>query len=82
MAFFSFCVQHSVELFFEWIPRAMNDKADYVLKVLDYDDWGLAVELFEILNRKWGPFAIDWFASEHNAKVATFYTRFWCEKTL
>ena len=29
---FSFCVQHSVELFFEWIPRDMNDKADYFSK--------------------------------------------------
>ena len=60
----------------------MNNKADYLLKILGYDDWGLSVELFELLNRKWGPFAIDWFASEHNAKVATFYTSFWCEKTL
>ena len=79
-AIFSFCTQHSVELYFEWIPRTLNDKADYFSKLLDYDDWGLSVKLFEILNKKWGPFAIDWFASEHNAKVDTFKTRFWCEK--
>ena len=44
-------------------------------------DWGIAAVLFEILSKKWGPFAVDWFASEYNAKVEQFYTRFWPEKS-
>ena len=66
---------------FEWIPRTLNDKADYFPKILDSDDWGLSSKLFDIISSRWGPFAIDWFGSEHKAKVVTFYTRFWCERT-
>ena len=78
---FSVCVRYSIELDFELIPRTLNDKADYFSKILDSDDWGLSSKLFDIISSRWGPFAVDWFASEHNAKVATFYTRFWCERT-
>ena len=78
---FSICVRYSIELDFEWIPRTLNDKADYFSKILDSDDWGLSSKLFDIISSRWGLFAVDWFASEHNAKVATFYTRFWCERT-
>ena len=78
---FSICVRYSIELDFEWIPRTLNDKADSFLKILDSDDWSLSSKLFDLISSRWGPFAVDWFASEHNAKVATFYTRFWCERT-
>ena len=78
---FSVCVRYSIKLDFEWIPRTLNDKAGYFSKILDSDDWGLSSKLFDIISSRWGPFAVDWFASEHNAKVATFYTRFWCERT-
>ena len=78
---FSICVQYSIELDFKWIPRTLKDKAGYFSKILDSDDFGLSSKLFDILSSRWGPFAVDWLASEHNAKVVTFCTRFWCEKT-
>ena len=65
----------------EWIPRAINDKADYFSKIFDSDDWGFSRKLFDIINKQWRPFAIDWFASEHNAKFEKCYSRFWCEKS-
>ena len=65
----------------EWLPRELNDKSDYFSRILDFDDWGIAAVLFEILSKKWGPFAVDWFASDYNAKVEQFYTRFWSEKS-
>ena len=49
--------------------RSLNNKADYfVSKIIDYNDWGLASCLFSVVSEKWGPFTVDWFASEHNAK--------------
>ena len=59
----------------------MNDKADYFSKILESDDCGLASKLLDIISSRWGSFTVDWFVSEHNAKVATFYTRFRCERT-
>lgn len=79
---FSVCVKNSITLDVEWIPRTENEKADYYSKIIDYDDWGLSTELFNYLNEFFGPLQIDWFASEHNAKLPCFFSRFWCENTL
>ena len=46
---FSVCVRYSIELDFEWIPRTLNDKADYFSKILDVDDWGLSSKLFDMM---------------------------------
>ena len=73
---FSYCVENCVILDVESIPRTLNEKADYFSKIIDFDDWGLSAELFYILQSKWGPLDVDWFVSEHNAKLERFYTRF------
>ena len=31
-------------------PRSLNDKADYLSKIIDYDDWELAPEFFQQLD--------------------------------
>ena len=59
------------------VTRTLNQKADYLSKIIDCDDWGLSIRLFNLLNQLWGPFKTDWFASEHNAKTERFYSRFW-----
>ena len=61
---FSLCIQYSIHLELKWLPRELNDKSDYFSRILDFDDWGIAAVLFEILSKKWGPFAVDWFASD------------------
>ena len=60
------------------VASRLNQGADYLSKVIDYNDWGLSGELFNLLDQRWGPFEVDWFASEHNAKTVKFYSRFWC----
>ncbi|MCG7876850.1 MAG: DNA N-6-adenine-methyltransferase [Candidatus Thiodiazotropha endolucinida] len=76
---FSFCAVNCITLEIEWIPRTLNQKADYISKIIDSDDWGLSLETFHMLSLRWGPFDMDWFASEHNAKIPRFYSRFWNE---
>ena len=46
-------------------------------RIVDNDDWGISVELFQLLQNRFGQLQIDWFASEHNAKLPRFYSRFW-----
>ena len=51
---FSFCFKFGIDLDIQWVPRSLNDKADYLSKIVDYDDWELAPETFHRLNDLWG----------------------------
>ena len=35
----SMCLLNSITLEVEWIPRSANDRADFLSRVMDYDDW-------------------------------------------
>ena len=59
------------------MPRSLNDKADYLSKIIDYDDWELAPEFFQQLDGLWGPYTVDCFASHYNKKVPKYFLRFW-----
>ena len=67
----------------EWIPRNLNEKADYYSKIVDYDDWSTSVVFFEYLDRipGWGPYNFDRFADFHNKKCIKFNSRFWTPGT-
>ncbi|VDI73126.1 Hypothetical predicted protein [Mytilus galloprovincialis] len=69
------CLKFNVSLEVEWIPRAENEIADYISRIIDTDDWGVAVHVFEYLDSLWGPHEIDWFASDHNHRLPVFYSR-------
>ncbi|XP_033731731.1 uncharacterized protein LOC117321407 [Pecten maximus] len=60
-----------------WIPRTKNKKADYLSKIVDPDDWGISVKVFKQLERLWGPYDEDWYASDYNTKVSVFFSRYW-----
>ena len=74
---FRFCLRKSIVLYLEWVWRTRIEKADYLSKILEYDDWGISFGLFNGLQNRFGIFEVDWFASEYNAKVSVFYSRFW-----
>ena len=47
----------------EWIPREGNEKADYLSRCQDSDDWEISSQIFNYLDSIWGPYTIDRFAS-------------------
>ena len=49
-----------------WVSRTCNTKADYLSKSCDSDDWGINKECFKKLDKAWGPYSIDRFASDYN----------------
>ena len=51
--------------------------ADYYSRIEDYDDWGISFHLLNLIQNRFGTFSIDWFASDHNAKVKRYFSRFW-----
>ncbi|XP_072019664.1 uncharacterized protein [Amphiura filiformis] len=40
------CVRHNISLEVEWIPRAENDRADFISRIVDSDDWAIADSVF------------------------------------
>ena len=77
LAIFSKSVANSIRIEPEWIPCAENKLADYVSRIVNYDDWSLDYTIFKQLDNRWGPHTIDRFASHYNAQLPRFNSRFW-----
>ena len=63
---FEICVHHGISIEAEWLPRSRNEQADYLSRIVDFDDWSVSPHIFRFLDLKWGPHSIDRFADEHN----------------
>lgn len=74
-------MQNRIRLETEWIPRYENEIADAYSKIFDFDDWSVGDHIFELFNRKWGPYEYDLFADCNNNKLEKFYSRFWNPNT-
>ena len=69
---FQFTSINSIHLEIEWIPRSENSRADYLSKIVEVDDLGIASDVLNMIGSKWAKIDIDYFASEHNAKLPIF----------
>ncbi|XP_067648622.1 uncharacterized protein [Haliotis asinina] len=74
---FRLCNEYNIRVDMQWIPRLDNERADYLSKIVDADDWGIQDYVFQHVSAKWGPFDVDRFASYYNTKVVRFNSRFW-----
>lgn len=74
---YTVCLKNNLSLDVEWIPRAKNDIADYISRIVDYDDWSVSDTVFQYLDSIWGPHEIDWFANDYNHKLPIFYSKYW-----
>ena len=74
---FTLSVQHNIRLEPEWIPRDLNERADALSRIVDYDDWMLNPVVFADIEKLWGPHSVDRFASCHNRQVPRFNSRCW-----
>ena len=52
LAIFGVCVSSCIRLEPEWIPREENEKADFISRLVDHDDWRLNPAIFIELDRK------------------------------
>ncbi|XP_065915901.1 uncharacterized protein [Dysidea avara] len=81
LAIFESSVVARIRLEPEWIPRRENEVADYISRIIDYDDWSLNPLVFKELDRLWGPHTIDRFADWCNNQVSRFNSRYYCPGT-
>ena len=77
LSIFNICCNYGISIEMEWIPRSQNDRADYLSRIFDADDWGLSPLSFHRIDQAWGPHSIDRFANHLNAKLLRFNSRFW-----
>ena len=75
---FHTCLMCDIALEAQWLPRSENHLADCLSKAVDFDDWKLNPQMFNLIDQKWGPFSVDRFSSNYNNQIERFNSRFWC----
>ena len=78
---FKICYKHSIHLDIEWVPRDRNTRADFISKLVDFDDWQVTEDVFKDLDSLWGPHTVDCFATYYNRKITRYFSRFWNPET-
>ena len=81
LAVFSIATQNLVRIEPQWILQSENQKADYLSRLQDTNDWKIQPLVFAELNRLWGPHSIDQFANQLNTQLPRFNSRWWCPNT-
>jgi hypothetical protein len=66
-----------INLEIQWIPRTENEKADYISRLIDTDDWKITEEFFAVIDSLWGPHSVDAMTTYYNKKIPKFFSRFW-----
>lgn len=74
---FRLTIAHNIALEPEWVPRDENKVADYLSRIIDYDDWSLNTVCFTHIDSIWGPHTVDRFANNLNTQLDRFNSRFW-----
>ena len=62
-------------------PREQNKIPDNLSRYSDCDDWGMNVEVFDILDELWGKHFLDRFATDNNSKCFRFNLKYWYKGT-
>ena len=58
---FGACLRSKIKMEIQWIPRTENEKADFISRLIDVDDWKLTESFFATLEGDWGPHSVDCF---------------------
>lgn len=78
---FSIALKYQIRIEPEWIPRELNEEADFLSCIVDQDDSKLNPLIFSCLDALWGPHTVDRFADCYNTQLPCFNSRFWCPDT-
>ena len=55
---FNLCLVNSIILEAQWIPRSLNERADFLSRFVDKDDWSVNPSVFRVIDAKWGSHTI------------------------
>ena len=77
LSIFQLVLRNGIDLQVDWIPRSLNEHADTISRIVDFDDWGVSFEFFRYVDNIWDPHSVDRFAHSNNRKLPRFFFRFW-----
>ncbi len=79
---FHLCMHEGINLVVNWIPRGENERADFLSRIVDYDDWGVRVWFFEYVEKVLHcRHSVDRFANHNNTKCLRFFSCWWVPGT-
>ena len=78
---YKFAIKNAIDLYMEWIPRSLNERADLISRTVDRDDWQVSDTFFKFIDFAWGPHTFDRFADSNNKKTEKFNSKLWCPLT-
>jgi len=76
---YKICLVKDIDLSLYWVPREENQIADDLSKIEDTEDWQVQRSIFEFLQKRYGTFTLDAFASNLSRKTDFFFSKYWCE---
>ena len=78
---FTLTSQANIKLRVIWVPRSQVEKADFVSRIIDKDDWQIDAYWFKFICSRFGRPTIDRFADMFNTKLRRFNSRFYCHQS-
>ena len=67
---FQLCADNAIHLDIQLIPRSELQKADFIRRFIDIDDWQITKDCFEAVERLWGKHTVDCFANFYYKKIS------------
>lgn len=74
---FNLRAANNIDVDIQWIPRNKLEKADFISRIIDIDDWQISHGLFCFLDNSWGLHTVDCFSNYYNCKLPRFFSRYW-----
>ena len=78
---FDICKVKNPNLEITWISWENNKDADFISKLIDYNDWIVKKSTFKFLSKEWSTMTVDRFASYKNSKCSVFNSKYLCPST-
>ena len=76
LAIFSVCLASDISLEAEWLPRESSKQPDMLSRFIDKGDWSINPYVFKMIELIWGPHTSHRFASNYNAQIPEYNSRF------
>ena len=74
---FKLCSLNGISTIPRWTPKCQYESADFISRIIDYNDRHASAELFQYLDQLWEPHTTDRFADFRNRKTSRYNPRFW-----
>jgi len=79
---YEICAKFRILLHAVWIPRDLNQYADFYSKLVDYEDYSVTKDFFRRVCDDFGTPDVDCFANDKNATVAKFFSKVFYEHSV